>query len=280
MNFKIEDIPITPEFRRTSDGAHSRTEYGVRVGEPSPFHVVVRRVNVSSTVFLPSTSKVVRFSESQYAIPISVNIKLRTTAYYRDWEEIDKCGIGDPDEATLRRNTDFATFQQEAGQIPLTGAHHVQISSTQTRECWILCTSIAPTSLTGMNSMRASVCRDYDAATLIADPSKFARQLGIDFGNVLHPSDLEHPGPTWWKMLRRVSVDHGPVVYTESPSDVIEKFPKASWGLVAPFVKRTLFSGQKEYRFVISIAGLGDPKERGLDLIITEELRALTQLIE
>ena len=73
-------------------------------------------------------------------------------------------------------------------------------------------------------------------------------------------------------------MDHGPVVYAESPSEVIEKFPKVSWGLVAPFVKRAHFSGQKEYRFVISIGGLGDPKERDLELTITQELRALTCL--
>ena len=128
--------------------------------------------------------------------------------------------------------------------------------------------------------MRASVCQGYDAATLIADPSQFAKQFGIDFGNTLRPSDLEHPGPTWWRLLPQVFVDHGPVVYTESPSDVIEKFPRASWGLVTPFVKRTHFSGQKEYRFVVSIGGLGDPKERNLDLTITEELRTFTHLIE
>ena len=45
-------------------------------------------------------------------------------------------------------------------------------------------------------------------------------------------------------------------------------------------MKRTQFSEQNEYRFVISLGGAGDPKERGLDLIITEELRALAHLIE
>ena len=237
-------------------------------------------MNVSGLGFLASTSKVVRFSECQYAIPNSVNIKLRTAAYYRQWEESDGCGIGDQEEASLRRNTDLATFQQEAGQIPVSGAHHVQTTLTYRSKCWILCTSIAPTSPTGMNTMRASVCQGYDAATLIADPSQFAKQLGIDFGITLRPSDLEHPGPTWWTLLPQVFVDHGPVVYTESPSDVIEKLPMASWGLVTPFVKRTYYSGQKEYRFVVSIGGMGDPKEQGLDLIITEELRALTHLID
>ena len=280
MRLKSEDIPIAQEIRRGNDDPQCRIEQAVRVDSPSAFHVVVRRVHESSSSFLPSTSKVVRFSESQYAIANSVTIKLRTAGYYRDLEESDGCGIGDAEEATLRRNTDFATFQREAGQTPMPGAHHVQTTLTYRSEHWILCTSIAPTPLTGMDSMRTSICQSYDSATLIANPSQFARQLGIDFGNTMRPSDLKHPGPILWTSLPLVFVDHGPVVYTESPSDVVERLPKASWGLVTPFVKRTHFSGQKEYRFVVSIGGLGDPKERSLDLTITEELRALTHLIE
>ncbi len=278
MKCKIEDIPITNEFRRANDTLHHRTEHAVRVNGSPTFPVYVRRVNVSTQAFLSDPPKVLRYSQSQYAIPNSVNIRLRTAAYYREWEESDRCGIGDPEEATLRRSTDFATFQREAGQIPISGAHHIQITLTHRKECWVLCSSIAPTFSTGMDGMRASVCQEYDAATLIADPSGFAKQLGIDFGNTLQPKDLERPGPVWWTFRPEVFVDHGPVVYAESPSEVIGKFPKVSWGLVAPFVKRAHFSGQKEYRFVISIGGLGDPKERDLELTITQELRALTCL--
>ena len=279
MKFMVEDIPITKEFRRINDSLHYRSEHVVRVNSPSAFHVNVRRVNVASRAFLTSTSRVVRFSESQYAIPNSLNIRLRTTAYYRDWEEGDGCGIGDLEEATFRRNTDLATFQREAGQIPISGAHHVRTIFTHRKECWVLCSSIAPTSLTGMDGMRMSVCQGYDAATLIADPSQFAKQLGIDFGSVLRPSDVEGPGRILWEWRPLVLVDHGPVEYAKSPSDVIERFPKESWGIVAPFVKRTHFSEQNEYRFVISIGGLGGPKEQSLDVNITKELRALTHLI-
>ena len=279
MKLRIEDIPITKEFRRKNDTLHYRTERAVRVIGQSAFNVLVRRVNVLSAAFPASMSKIVRFSESQYAIPNSLNIRLRTAAYYRHWEESDGCGIGDSEEATLQRNTDFATFQREAGQIPISGAHHVQTTLTYSSECWILCASIVPMLLKGMDNIQASVCQGYDAATLIADPSEFAKLLGIEFGNALRPSDLKHPGPAWWTLSPQVIVDHGPVVYAESTSDVIERFPKTSWGLATPFVKRTQFSKQNEYRFVIYIGGLGDPKERSQDVVITEELRALTHLI-
>ena len=280
MRYRIVEIPSTKEFRRANDTLHHTTEHIVRVEGSSAFRVLVRRVNVSGRGLLADKPKAVRFSESQYAIPNSPNIRLRTAAFYRDWEESDGCGIGDAEEATLRRNTDLAAFQREAGQIPISGAHHVQLALTQRKECWVLCTSMVPFSLTGLERMRASVCKGYDAATLIGDPSEFARQLGIDFGNALRPSDLDHPGPAWWTLRPEVYVDHGPVMYAETPSDVIERFPKASWGLVTPFVKRTRFTDQNEYRFVISTGGLGDPKETSLEMDITEELRALTRLID
>ena len=130
MKYKIVDLPLAKEVSRTNDNFHYRAEHVVRVDGPSAFRVSVRRLNVSSPAFLSRTSEVVRFSESQYAIPNSRNIKLPTAAYYRDWKESDSCGIGDSEEATLRRNTDSAAFQREAGQTPLPGAHHAQISST------------------------------------------------------------------------------------------------------------------------------------------------------
>lgn len=274
------DMPITDDVRRANDSLYHRIEHAVRVERPFALNVYVRRVNVSSRALIVGQPKVVRFSESRYAIPNSENIRLRTAAYYREWEESDKCGIGDSEEATFRRSTDFATFQREAGQIPISGAHHIQLTSVHRKECWVLCTSIAPPWPTGMDSMRASVCQGYEATTLIANPSEFARQLGIDFGNTLRPTDVERSGQLLWEFRPQVVVDHGPVIYTESPSDVIEKFPQADWGLVTPFVKRTRFSGQEEYRFVISIGGSGGPKERSLDVTVTEELRALTNLVD
>ena len=280
MKYKIVDLPITKEFRRTHDNLYRRAEHAVRVDGPSSVHVLVSRVNVSGPASLSRTPEIVTLSESQYAIPNSTNMKLRTTGYYRDWEESDRCGVGDAEEATLRRNTDFATFQREAGQTPLPGAHHAQINSTYIKECWILCTSIAPTSLATITNMQANVCSGYDAATLIADPSQFAKQLGIDFGNALRTSDVTGQGQALWMARPKVLVDHGPVVYAESPSNVIERFPKASWGFVMPFAKRPRFSDQHEYRFVIYIGGPGEPKERTLDLVITEELRTLTRLVE
>ena len=105
------------------------------------------------------------------------------------------------------------------------------------------------------------MCPDYDGATLIEDPSRFATQLGVDFGNAFRTGDLRTPGPTWWTAMPQVFVDHVPVLNTESPSSVIERLPNGSRGPVMPFVKRERFSDEEDYRFVISIGGSGEPRE-------------------
>lgn len=277
--YRILDVPITDNLKRTIESPHSKVEDVIRVENRSVFCVVVRRVDVSNAASLNESSAVVRFSESEFAIPNSKIIRLRTAAYYRDLEENTMDGIGDSEEAIFRRDTDMDAFQREAGQTPISGAHNVQLGLTHTRECWVLSTSNAQTSPAGMERMRSTICRDYDATTLIADKSQFAKQLGVDFGNAFRSSDLKVPDQTWWLLSPTVIVDHGSVTYSESPSGVIGQFPRESWGLVTPFVKRTQFSGQKEYRFVVSVSGSGAPKESYMDLPITEELRALTCLL-
>ncbi len=74
-------------------------------------------------------------------------------------------------------------------------------------------------------------------------------------------------------------MDYCTVIFAESPSDVIKRSLEASWGLFTQFVKRSHFSGQNAYRFVISIGGLGDPIQISLALIITEKLTATTVLV-
>ena len=170
----------------------------MRVVGSSSFEVLVRRVDVSGQAFLNRTPEVVRFSESRYSIPNAMDVRLGTVAYYRDLEESDRGEIGDSMEVTYRRETDFATFQRESGQTPLQGADLVRSAVTSTRDCGILCTFMAPTSLTRTESIRASVRPNYDAAALIEDPSRFARQLGIDFGNSFQTSAVKALGPPPW----------------------------------------------------------------------------------
>ena len=247
---------------------------------PSFFRVLVRRVNLSRLSAIKTSTDIIKFSESQYAIPYSNTLQLGTPAYYRDMEDNGSCGIGDAMEATYIQETDLATFLRESGQPALLGAEHASIHATYRSDCWIFCTSVAPTSPMGIEKLRSSICPDYDGATLIGDPSSFAKQLGVDFGNAFNIGYVKHPRPGRQVFTLLVVVDHGPVVYANSTSDIIEEFPMGSRGLVTPFVKRKGFSYQEEYRFVISVPNPAELTERQLDLNVTDELRSLSRMLE
>ena len=257
-----------------------RVDHEAYVAVQNPFHISIANVNVSRMNSVNKPTNLIKSSKGEHAIPVSNDIRLRTSAYYRGLEESDSGGIGDKEEATFYRDTDFATFQRDSGQSPLQAAHHVHVNLTHRRECWLFCTSSAPVFFTETKKMRESIDPDYDAVTLIEDPSSFAMQLGIDFGGSFETSAVTHPGPAHWKLPGLVIVEHGPVVYAESPSERISRFLPEYRGLVTPFFKRKRFSVEKEYRFVISIGGQAEPKETSFDLNVTKELKDLTRLIE
>ena len=186
-------------------------------------------------------------------------------------------------EATYERKTDLMTFQKESRQVPMQGAEHVQLALKYAPECWMFCaSSIRPTlkSSTEIEKLRDSLDPSYDCWTLIRNPSEFAKQLGISFGNSFKPEHVDHPGPIMWKLHPVVYVKHGPVIYTDQVSREIERFSQKMRGTVIPFIKRSKFSNQKEYRFVISLGSNAKPKNPFLPIPITNELKILTGTIE
>ena len=259
---------------------YSRIEQVLDVVGQSLFRVLVRRVSLSRLSARKTSTAIIKFSESQYAIPCSKTLRLGTPAYYRDMEENGAYGIGDSMEATYIQETDFATFLRESGQPAQPRVEHVSIYATHKSDCWIFCASVAPTSPMGIKRLRSSICPDYDGSTLIGDPLSFAKQLGVDFGNAFNEGYVKHLRPERVVSTLLVVVDHGPVVYADSTSDMIEEFPMESRGLVTPFVKRKGFSYQEEYRFVISVPNPSELTERQLDLNVTDELRVLTRMLE
>ncbi len=261
---------------------HMKLEASFPVKSNSSFCVQTYYVDFSRTPFLEAPTSVIKFSERQYAIPHSQRIKLATPAHYREIEEEASHGIGDSMEATYTRETDMATFQKETGQELMWGAELVSVTLTHVAQCWMFCTSIVPKLKTSreMEELRDSLDVSYDCWTSITNPSEFAKQLGIDFGNSFKPNLVYHPGPAWWQLCPFVYVKHGPVIYTDQIPKEIERFPKEMHGTVTPFIKRSKFSNQKEYRFVISLLGNARPKEEILLLNVTGELRRLTRTVE
>ena len=261
---------------------HMKLETSYPVKSNSPFYVQIYYVNFSRTPFLEAPISIIKFSEKQYAIPTSPCIRIATPSHYREIEERLSNGIGDSMEAIYERKTDMATFQEESRQEPMWGAEHVSVTLKYVAECWMFCASIGPTlkTSTEIEKLRDSLDPSYDCWTSITNPSEFAKQLGVSFGNSFKPKHVDHPGPIMWKLRPVVYVKHGPVIYTEQVSREIERFPKEMRGTVVPFIKRSKFSNQKEYRIVISLMSNAKSKERILLLHITNELRKLTRTIE
>ena len=70
-----------------------------------------------------------------------------------------------------------------------------------------------------------------------------------------------------------VVVRHGRVVYVDEAADLIERYPPELQSTVLPFVKRTRFAGQKEYRFTVSLGG--ELKRQRVCVDVSDELRDL-----
>ena len=70
-----------------------------------------------------------------------------------------------------------------------------------------------------------------------------------------------------------VDVRHGQVVYSDETADLIESYPSHFQGMVLPFVKRTKFAGEKEYRFTVSLGS--ELKRQRVCVDVSEELRKL-----
>lgn len=261
---------------------HMKSETPFISESDSPFCVQSYYVDFSRIPSLEIPTSIIKFSEEQYAIPHSKCIKLATPSHFREIEEEVSNGIGDSMEATYKRETDLATIQKESGQKLMWGAELVSVTMTQVVECWIFCASIEPKPKTSweIKKLRDSLDENYDCCTSITNPSEFAKQLGISFGNSFKSEWVNHPGPSMWLLMPHVFVNHGPVIYADQGSKEIERFPQNMQSLVTPFIKRSKFSNQQEYRIVIWLMSNPKPKEETLFLNVTDELRRLTQAVE
>ncbi len=135
--------------------------------------------------------------------------------------------------------------------------------------------------------------------TKIKEPSKFAKQLGHDFGKQIElHRDLECDPPGWHTIatafaVRKqnkflgdylgtvnhgpvIYVNHGPVIYLDG--DKIERllndYSEKHSGSIVPFVKRKKYNKQQEYRFLISVQ-FHSPNQKTFYLKVSDELKSL-----
>ena len=181
----------------------------------------------------------------------------------------------------------------ESGIPSQPGYEHVPSTVTWTRPDFLMfCTSIMGQGR-ALGELRSQFT-DYDCATMIADPSAFALQLGKDTGRQFDMEDVRLDGFDKLKQamlklavtkvngqLHQVGLDttvlvsHGPVRYCDPPARIVGRFPKERRAAAVPFVKHSKFSGQREYRFVVEV--IGEPKEKVFLMEVTDEIRGLTR---
>ena len=185
---------------------------------------------------------VIKFSTNEHAIANSTHMQLGSSRYYREYEG-DTEGVADPEEARLVRMISLSEFLRESGLSSQPGYEYVSSAVTWARPDFLMfCTSIIGEGR-GFRDLRSQFT-DYDCATLIADPSAFAMQLGkhigrqfdrisvrLDAFDMIRQMKLSEAEITTGGHLIRKGLDtavlvvHGPVTYRDRPETIVNRFP-------------------------------------------------------
>lgn len=299
------------EIRRKSDRYHVRLLTPTTTCATEPFALYVeaptvdlrRLVVVGYVDFRPGYREeiggVVKFSKKGESPDEKRNLRLATPADFR--ESGYEPGIADDLDAAQR--ADMAPYL--ARQMTRKGSYvsaadiSASVMFAATAEPWVYCASIAPTWSYGAGALRA-LKREFaeskgsdSVITAIDNPRLFARQLGIEFAlGAEVGKDTEDDlimrflGPG---LAQRVCgldalpqvdtvvwVSHGPVHYEDRRLIIETEKDMPTMGAVrACFTKRMEFSGQREYRFAVHVAGR--PLRKAIYLEASGELLRLTR---
>ena len=272
---KIE-MSFTDDSKRTLEFEEVKIDSAFIEEGPPRATVLVYYIDLAKSA-TTSTHPVVRFSEEEFSIGKAENLKLGSPEYYRK-SAGGRIGVQDKEEA--RYSVDIRTFLSKSGQHELAKLPSVSGHVTYgTVGSWLFCTSLKPPSKWEL----AKLQKDFSAecASVISNPSEFARELGATFAIHSSPPDIEpsilentvsHMRPP--EMGEKVVwVYHGPVLYSNNTSEWIETFSPMHRSTAMSFQKRLRFAWQREYRFSVSIGGA--PRHGEFFLPISDEIRQL-----
>ena len=285
---------IPEEVREILEGEGRKLEGFEFVGGTPAFIVITYRVDYGGRPSFETPPSVVKFSKKKHSLADSTHIQLGSSRYYREYEGETE-GVADPEEARLVQRGSLSEFLKKTGLSPQPRFENVSSTVTWARPDFLtFCTSIMAEG-PGFRELESQF-PDYDCATLIADPSAFALQLGKDIGRQFDMEEVQLSGIDILKQTMltqakitaegrlpqkgldtRVLVSHGPVSYCDPPEMIINRLPIASRGAAVPFVKRIKFAGHREYRFVVEF--IGEPRKKVFLMEITDELRSLAHTL-
>ena len=227
----------------------------------------------------PANPAVVKFSKSEFAIPVAEEIQLGTLRYYREYEGE---GEGIRDEMEGRFQEDITqTVSRHMGRSGWRGSFSAK-AIMGVEDQWVFCTSVVPKRVSiGQLGKRFS----YECGTQILEPGAFAKELGTVFASHTSWDDVRLAShqrflqsiASLGDIRRTIRVYHGAVCYPADSAEVVRAFPENHQPEIAPFLKRPDFKWEREYRFVVNL--LGEPQAKKLRLPITAELRGLASVV-
>lgn len=162
------------------------------------------------------------------------------------------------------------------------------------QDYWMYCTSIEATECYQSGVRDQSLFPSYNFKTRIEDASAFAQQLGSDFGRqVDFKNHVKAEIPAYHTLAAALAKDggiagefsifvhHGPVLYLAKNkiAQYVNGIPNDGGQSILPFVKRTEYREQQEYRFAIML-NYHTPKNRAFRLTVSAGLRNLMAPVE
>ncbi len=283
--------------------------------EKPSFTVLVRRMDWNNVplpfrINYPSSELkgVVKYSRKMHS-PVSAtptdDIQLGTPSYFESSNSKGNSELmADDRESAYTEKLDWGRVGSpimESTKKHLKSSLHGVADNIQLKIRWasdnvfMYCTSITPDTSYKRKLQRESLSADYDFGTRIASPSCFATQLGYELGKQVDFENNLRSDPPGCHLitayLRRqseclgeylITAGHGPVVYLseERIEMAMNRVAGTDSEEILPFLKRTKYEGQHEYRFVLSaqfhrIVNHGDPKNHTLMVAVSDDLRKL-----
>ena len=244
--------------------------------------VFVYRVSLPGTRPLAEPGQVVKFSQIDHALPRAECVQIATPEHYRrNYEDAE--GIHDEMEAKHRQDIRRTLSRNEPSLLSGPELRSIRgYVDYAVDDIWMFCTSARPSS--GLQLVRMANRLSRESATIIREPSQFARELGAAF--LAHPASRRVKVSSADSIVERLSrpygigtvvwVYHGPVLYSDDAQDLVSSFPEGHRAVPIAFIKRRKFDWECEYRFTVHVRGA--PSDDLVWLPVSDELRELAHI--